>query len=172
MVKVAYEPINIDMFLEFGIDTLPNDLTGLLDTPKLVYYTDNPNIVAEKENFKLELKEVVTSKPKLIVQKSDFVIEDYQTIELITVDTNIVGGNIRVAFSVDGGISYMTYNDQNHKFVDIDDPYTFLEEEFATMNYSKLNGLINGSLRFAYVLDKPLLTDVCKSCTFEKVLGW
>ncbi len=187
-VKVTDEPINVDMFLEFGIDTLPNDLTGLLATPKLMYYTDNPNIVAEKENFKLEVKEVVTSKPKLIVQKSDFVIEDYQTIELITVDTNIVGGNIRVAFSVrnqrfrheqsscpnffsalsvDGGISYMTYNDQNHKFVDIDDPYTFLEEgiapeEFATMNYSKLNGLINGSLRFAYVLDKPLLTDVCK----------
>lgn len=166
-VKVADEPINVDMFLEFGIDTLPNDLTGLLDTPKLIYYTDNPNIVAEKENFKLEVKEVVTSKPKLIVQKVDFVVEDYQTIELITVDTTVVGGNIRVAFSVDGGVSYMTYNDQNHKFVDIDDPYTFLEEgiapeDFATMNYSRLNGLINGSLRFAYVLDKPLLTDVCK----------
>lgn len=166
-VKIADLPLTVDTFLEYGISVLPSDLSGLTATPKLMYYTDNSSVVEEKSKYKLEAMEVVTSKPKLILQKEDYVIERGQIIKSITVLTSEIGGNIRIALSFDGGNNFKTLINGDVLNVDINNSEDFLQNgmvatDFDRLDYSRLNGLINGSLRFAYILDKPLLTDVCK----------
>lgn len=167
--KVADEPMTEAMFIEYGVDVLPNDLTGLLSQATLCYFTDNPSIVTDIEYYTLEVKEVVTSKPKVVIQKESFQIAQNRNIDVIEVVTSETGGRIRIAVSVDNGVSYKTFSRETSSFVpiNIDDVEGFLlngirASELIELDYDMLNQMVGETLSFAYVLEKPTLNDICK----------
>lgn len=80
-------------------------------------------------------------------------------------------GIVRIAFSVDSGETYLTFNinENDYREVDIKNSLEFLDkginpENLNLINYERLNELIelNRKIRFAYILEKPTLSDVCK----------
>ena len=167
--KVADPPVTETMFIEHGVDILPNDLTGLLNQATLCYFTDNPSVVTDMENYTLEVKQVVTSKPKVIIQKESFQIVQSRQIRAIEVVTSEVGGKIGIAISLDNGVSYSTFSKDTSTFVPIN--ITNVEEfllngmragDLVDMDYEVLNQMVGETLSFAYVLEKPTLNDVCK----------
>ena len=144
--KVADVPITETMFLEHGVDILPNDFTGLLSQATLCYFTDNPSIVMEIENYTLEVKEVVTSKPKVIIQRESFPIAQNRYVDVIEVVTSEVGGKIRIAISTDNGLSYKTFSQETSSFVpiNIENTEKFLlngirTSELVNLDYAMLN---------------------------------
>lgn len=168
-VKIADIPISEELFTEFGIDVLPNDLTGLQNQATLFYFTDNPSIVLEKEQYTFEVKEIVTSNPKVILQIEAFQILKDRKIKQIEVVTSEVGGRIRIAFSTDDGMNYYGFSKVTSSFelIDVNDIEDFLQRgipanDLISINYTELNQRIVDKLSFAYVLDKPTLNDICK----------
>lgn len=168
-LKVADAPITETMFLEHGVEVLPNDLTGLSSQATLCYFTDNPSIVTDLEHYILEVKEVVTSKAKVIIQKESFQIEQGRNIKIIEVVTSEVGGRIRIAISTDNGVSYSTFSKESSTFmpININDVEEFLFNgikagELTDLDYGVLNQMVEETLSFAYVLEKPTINDVCK----------
>lgn len=182
-VKIGDLPLTENMFKSFGIDTVPASVEGVVGAhPILYYYTDNPETIENKNNYKLQISEVVTSNPKVIIQDRDFNIDEGKTINKIEAVISLVrkdtsgndistNGKIKMAISADGGISYLTFNTLSAQFEesDIDDINTFLINGInpsSTLNidYNALNGLIASQrkIRFAYILEKPTLIDVCK----------
>lgn len=168
-VKIADIPISEELFSEFGVDVLPDDLTGLQSQATLFYFTDNPSIVLEKEQYTFEVKEVVTSNPKVILQIEAFQILKDRKIKQIEVVTSEVGGRIRIAFSTDDGMNYYGFSKVTSSFelIDVNDIEDFLQRgipanDLISINYTELNQRIVDKLSFAYVLDKPTLNDICK----------
>lgn len=182
-IKIGELPLTEDMFKAFGVDTVPVSMEGLIDnSPTLYYYTDNPEVKGSKENHKLQILETVTSKPKVISQISDFDIHQGKSISKIEVvfsyakkDSNgndiNTNGKIRIALSVDEGVSFLTYNSTSAKYevIDINDAVAFLNNGITpssqlNIDYVALNNLLNTKrkLRFAYVFEKPTLADICK----------
>lgn len=167
--KVSEAPISEELFTTFGIDVLPNDLTGLQNQANLLYFTDNINIVTEMEHYTLEVKEVVTSKPQIIIQRESFQIADSRQISGIEVVTSEVGGTIRIAISTDNRLTYYTFSKETSTFVsiNIEDTEEFLlsgirASELADLDYEVLNQMVGETLNFAYILEKPTLNDTCK----------
>lgn len=167
--KVADEPVTEAIFIEHGVDILPNDLTGLLNQATLCYFTDNPSVVTDMKNYTLEVKQVVTSKPKVIIQKESFQIVQSSRILAIEVVTSEVGGKIGIAISLDNGASYSVFSKDASTFVPIN--ITDVEEfilngmrasDLMDMDYEVLNQMVGETLSFAYVLEKSNLNDVCK----------
>lgn len=168
-VKIADIPISEELFSEFGVDVLPDDLTGLQSQATLFYFTDNPSIVLEKEQYTFEVKEVVTSNPKVILQIEAFQILKDRKIKQIEVVTSEVGGRIRIAFSTDDGMNYYGFSKVTSSFelIDVNNIEDFLQRGIAAndlinINYTELNQRIVDKLSFAYILDKPTLNDICK----------
>lgn len=182
-VKIGDLPLTEDMFKTYGVDTVPASMAGLIgNSPALYIYTDNPEVKANKNNNKFIIEKTVTSKPKVIVQNYDFNIHDGKTIKVIEAlvqytkkDTNLndvtTNGKIRMALSIDSGVSWFTYNINTGKFDEIDilDITAFLANGInptilTSLDYVVLNTMIaqDRKLRFAYILEKPALNDVCK----------
>ena len=76
-----------------------------------------------------------------------------------------------MALSTDSGTSWITYNINTAKFetINISDIAAFLANGLnttvlTTIDYTALNTMIaqNRKLRFAYILEKPTLNDICK----------
>ncbi|MCX7903051.1 MAG: hypothetical protein N2486_00925 [Caloramator sp.] len=180
--KIGDLPLTEEMFLSFGLDNIPQIYSGILGNPKLYFYSDDDIKKANPTKYILETKEVVTSKPKVIKQRSDFLIPSGKNILSITVDTSFVrrdtsgnpistNGAIKLAISFDSGASYYTYNQTSGEFevIDINDINLFLNQGLDVNNISQLNiNLLNQlltenrTIRFAYLLCKPTLDDVCK----------
>ncbi|SHF33475.1 hypothetical protein [Caloramator proteoclasticus] len=180
--KIGDLPLTEEMFLSSGLSTIPQSYTGILGNPKLYFYTDDDDKKSNPTKYILETKEVVNSKPKVIKQKSDFLIPSGKNISSITVDTSFVrrdsignpistNGAIKLAISLDSGASYYTYNQTSGAFeaIDINDINMFLNQgidvnNISQLNIDLLNPLLTGSrtIRFAYIFYKPTLDDVCK----------
>ncbi|MCX7904152.1 MAG: hypothetical protein N2486_06540 [Caloramator sp.] len=180
--KIANLPLTEEMFLSFGLDNIPQSYAGITGNPKLYFYSDDDTKKANPAKYILETKEVVTSKPKVIKQRSDFLIPSGKNISNITVDTSFVrrdtsgnpistNGAIKLAISFDGGNSYHTFNQTSGSFerIDINNLNAFLNQGINVnalnqLNYSELNQLLteNRTIRFAYLIYKPTLDDVCK----------
>lgn len=180
-IKVSDLPLTEEMFLSFGLDNIPQSYAGITGNPKLYFYSDDTK-KANPTKYILETKEVVTSKPKVIKQRSDFLIPSSKNISSITVDTSFVrrdsngnpistNGAIKLAISFDSGNSYYTFNQTSGSFetIDINNLDGFLNQGINVnalnqLNYSELNQLLteNRTIRFAYLLYKPTLDDVCK----------
>ncbi|MFU0800195.1 MAG: Tail fiber [Xylanivirga thermophila] len=182
-VKVSDMPLTEEILLNYGNDFLPSSLDGIVgDSPKVYYYTDNPDAVERQEEFKFKIGLIATSLPKVIEQKEDFFIPSEKLISNIIaeVSTDIINnsgnitktnGKVRIAFSVDSGENYLTFdiNANDYREVDIKNSVEFLNkgmspENLNLINYERLNELIevNRKIRFAYILEKPTLLDVCK----------
>lgn len=181
--KIGDLPLTESMFETYGVTLLPNSLEGLLDEEPLLYYhTYYPDVLVNPSGYRFELTEIVTSKPRVILQKNDFDIHegkliDKFEIEKITsklyedgkeVSTN---GKIAIALSLDMGSSFLTYNITTSAFetIDINDliafkSYGISTSELAGIDYDELNIRLETSrkIRFAYLLDKPMIEDVCK----------
>lgn len=156
-----------ELFLTFGKNSLPSILDGLLDVSTLHCYTDSTDILSEIESYKMHIYEIVTSKPKTIIQTEDFSISTQREITSLEFRYIVTGGSIAIAFSVDGGENYLTYTDGAFVPIDISDDVTFLEngltpQSFMNINMTEFNQIIGDKLRFAYILQKPNLTDICK----------
>lgn len=181
-VKIADLPITEEVLLNYGNDFLPSSLEGIVgDTPKVYYYTDNPDIVERPIDFKLNIGLTTTSIPKVIEQRENFLISNGKLISKIIAETSTdiinssgvatkTNGKVRLAFSVDEGKTYLTFdiNTNDYKVVDISNSSEFLNEginpeTLNVINYERLNELIesNKKIRFAYILEKPTLLDVC-----------
>lgn len=180
--KIGDLPLTEEMFLSFGLDNIPQIYSGILGNPKLYFYSDDDTKKANPTKYILETKEVVISKPKVIKQRSDFLIPSGKNILSITVDTSFVrrdsngnpistNGAIKLAISFDSGNSYYTFNQTSGSFetIDINNLDGFLNQGINVnalnqLNYSELNQLLteNRTIRFAYLLHKPTLDDVCK----------
>lgn len=180
--KIGDLPLIEEMFLNSGLDTIPQTYVGIVGNPKLYYYSDDDAKKSNPTKYFLETKEVVTSKPKVIKQKSDFIIPSGKTISSITVDASFVrrdingnpistNGAIKLAISFDSGTSYYTYNQTSGQFevIDINDINQFLNQGIDANNTSQLNMDLlnqllttNRTISFAYLLNKPSLDDVCK----------
>jgi len=181
--KIGDLPLTEEMFKTYGVDTLSASMAGLSGTsPALYIYTDNPDIKANKNSNRFFIEKTVTSKPKVIIQNYDFNIHDGKTINKLEAivqytkkDSNLndvtTNGKIRIALSVDSGLSWLTYNINTSSFesINITDFAAFLTNGInpsilTSIDYTALNAMIaqNRKLRFAYILDKPTLNDVCK----------
>ncbi|MCM8710839.1 hypothetical protein M2651_07335 [Clostridium sp. SYSU_GA19001] len=181
--KIGDLPLTEEMFKTYGVDILPASMAGLSGTsPALYIYTDNPDIKANKNSNRFFIEKTVTSKPKVIIQNYDFNIHDGKTINKLEAivqytkkDSNLndvtTNGKIRIALSVDSGLSWLTYNINASSFesIDITDSAAFLANGInptilTSLDYAALNAMIaqDRKLRFAYILDKPTLNDVCK----------
>ncbi|WP_373898819.1 hypothetical protein ACER0A_004850 [Haloimpatiens sp. FM7315] len=182
-IKIGELPLTKDMFKTFGVDTIPASMEGLVDSsPALYYYTDNPEVKENKKDYKFQILETVTSKPKVLSQISDFYIHEGKSISRIEVifsyankDSNgndiTTNGKIKIALSVDEGVSFLTYNSSSAKFevIDINNTAAFLNNGITpssqlNIDYEALNNLLNTKrkLRFAYIFQKPTLNDICK----------
>lgn len=168
-IKVGELPLTKQVFLDEGIDELPNDLTGLSNGASLCFYTDNPEILINKEHYIFNVQLTVTSHPKLLIQLLDFELDRNRAIKQIELRTAINGGMIKAAFSPDRGINYYTWNiaDEEFEVVDINDVENFLENGITSnmcslIDYSKLQLMLNNTIRFAYIFEKPTLNDSCK----------
>lgn len=156
-----------ELFLTYGTNALPSILDGLLDASTLHCYTDSTDILSEIESYKMHIYEIVTSKPKTIIQTEDFNISTEREISSIEFRYSVTGGSIAIAFSIDGGASWLTYKDGAFLPIDIFDEAIFLEngltpQAFMNINMAEFNQLIDDKVRFAYILQKPNLTDICK----------
>lgn len=181
--KIGDLPLTEEMFKTYGVDTLPASMAGLSGTsPALYIYTDNPDVKANKNSNRFFIEKTVTSKPKVIIQNYDFNIHDGKSINKLEAivqytkkDSNLndvtTNGKIRIALSVDSGLSWLTYNINTSSFesIDITDSATFFANGInptilTSLDYAALNAMIaqDRKLRFAYILDKPTLNDVCK----------
>ena len=164
-VLLSAPPITKAMFTEFGVGSLPNILDGLNEKAKLLLYTTSPDVIASPNDYKVKVREIVTSKPKIILQTEDFEINS--KIESIEIRASTVGGDIRFAMSFDGGNTYYsTSNGSEFFLVDVSNVTDFtqngMDAEDFSFDYAVLNTLITDKLRFAYLLTKPNLTDICK----------
>jgi hypothetical protein len=180
--KIGDLPLTEAMFLSFGLLTIPQSYAGITGNPKLYFYSDDNTKKANPTKYILETKEVVTSSPKVIKQRSNFLIPSGKSILNITVDTSFVrrdtsgnpistNGAIKLAISFDSGVSYYTYNQTSGAFevIDINDINQFLNQGIDVNNTNQLNMDLlnqllteNRTIRFAYLLNKPTLDDVCK----------
>jgi hypothetical protein len=180
--KIGDLPLTEEIFLNYGLDTIPQSYAGLIENAKIYYYTDDYDKKSNPTKYILETKEVVTSKPKVMKQNSDFLIPTGRNITSITTDTSFVrrdssgnpistNGAIKVAISFDSGNLYYTFNQTSGSFevIDINDLQEFLSQgidvnNLNQINYSQLNQLLTSSrtIRFAYIFYKPTLDDVCK----------
>lgn len=182
-VKIGDLPLTEEMFNTYGVDNLPDSLDGLIDAEPLLYhYTDNPDVIGDKILYGLKLSETVTSKPRVIIQNTDFTIHEGKSINrfeavVATVRKDVNGndvatnGKLRIAISLNSGLSWLTYNNVNFAFesIDINDSYAFLNSginpsSLLGLDYIALNTMLESErkLRFAYILEKPTLSDVCK----------
>ena len=175
---VAAPPVTSQMLLDFGIDSLPNSLTGLQNNAVLYFYTDDPTVVSNKQNYSFTAGLVVTSKPKTVVQNADFQIPAGKAITSIEIRNTVTGGRLRVALSLDSGTTYYTFNKTSLAFepISINDIAAFLANgiipaDISAINYTMLNTITNGKIRLAYILEKPLLTDICKLKAVKINLG-
>lgn len=181
--KIGDLPLTEEMFKNFGVETLPVSMIGLVgSSPALYIYTDNPDVKTNKNNHRFYIEKTVTSKPKVIIQNYDFAIHDGKTIKVIealvqytkkdaSLNDIITNGKIRMALSINSGESWFTYNINTGAFdaIDISDAPVFLVNGInptilTSLDYVALNTMINKDrkLRFAYILEKPTLNDVCK----------
>jgi hypothetical protein len=182
-VKIGDLPLTEEMFKTFGVDTLPVSMTGLIgNSPALYVYTDNPDIKADKNNNRFYIEKTVTSKQKVIVQNYDFTIHEGKTIKVLealvqytkkdaSLNDVTTNGKIRIALSIDSGVTWLTYNINTALFeaIDISDNAAFLTNGLnptvlTTIDYAALNTLVGQGrkIRFAYIFEKPTLGDVCK----------
>lgn len=182
-VKVADLPVTQELLLEYGCDALPATLDGLIgDAPTVYYYTDNQDAIEAKENYEFEILMTATSLPKVIIQREDFLIHTSKVINKIELDISLdkrdsignlisTDSEVRLAISVDEGLTWLTFNMENSLFeeIDINNIAEFLSngmnpQNLSTIDYSALNQLIetNRKIRFAYLLEKPTFDDVCK----------
>lgn len=182
-IKVADIPITEEILLNYGNDFLPSSLDGIVGgTPQVYYYTDNLDAVERPEEYKLKVKLITISLPKVIKQKEDFLIPDGKLVNKIVAETSIdsinnsgsateTNGKVRLALSIDERETYLTFdaNTNDYKEIDINNPLEFLNEgikpeNLNVLNYVKLNELIsiNRKISLAYILEKPTLSDICK----------
>lgn len=182
-VKIGELPLTEVMFKTYGMDVVPTSLNDLIgNTPQLFYYTDNPEVKSNKTGYKLKIVEVVTTKPKLIIQDYDFIIHQGKSISRIeavvsttrkdaSLNDVATNGKVRIALSVDSGATWLCYNTTTSAFetIDIANDDTFLLSGMQpaipiNMDYTALNNLllIDRKLRFAYIIEKPTLLDVGK----------
>lgn len=181
--KIGDLPLTEEMFKTYGIDMLPSSLDGLVDAVLVLYnYTDNPNVLENSSGHIFKVSEVVTSKPKVIHQNFDFEIHEGKEIDHFEIvvttskrDTNgneiPTNGRVYIVLSFDSGISFLTYNPAESVFqeLNINDLDAFKADGMASsalggIDYDELNARIQDDrkIRFAYLLDKPTLDDVCK----------
>lgn len=182
-VKVADLPVTQELLLQHGCDILPATLHGLIgDAPTVYYYTDNQDAIDVKDGYEFQILMTATSLPKVIIQREDFLIHTSKIINKIGLDISIdkrdssgnlinTHGEVRLAISVDEGLTWLIFNMEISLFeeIDINNIAEFLSigmspQNLSTIDYSALNHLIetNRKIRFAYLLDKPTFDDVCK----------
>lgn len=191
--KIADMPITEEILLNHGNEFIPSSLEGLVeDTPLLYYYTDNVDVLENPVELKFKIGLITTSLPKVIKQKGDFLIPTGKSISNIVaeVSTDIINssgvatktnGKIRMALSVDEGLTWLTFgvNLANYEEVDITNTTEFINqginpENLNVINYGRLNELMeaNRKIRFAYILDKPTLSDVSKIKKLKIYYNW
>jgi len=164
---VSQPPITQELILSKGVSILPNILNGLGFPSALRCYTDDLEVVSDIDNRKLFVHQIVTSKPKTIIQNEDFIIPSGKLIEKAELRANVVGGKVRSAISADSGASWLTFKNDEFIPINIADQSAFLQdgispENFANFSISKLNEVLSETIRFAYILEKPNLSDICK----------
>ncbi|WP_139904012.1 hypothetical protein [Clostridium thermarum] len=181
--KIGELPLTENIFKTYGIEMLPNSLEGLIDdAPLLFHYTDNPNILANKNAYQLKLTEVVTSRPLVLLQNFDFEIHEGKLIDRFEIEKTTskrdangneisTNGRIYISLSVDMGSSFLTFNAATSSFetININDLAAFKSNGIAAsaltgIDYDELNARLQDTrkIRFAYLLEKPTLEDVCK----------
>lgn len=168
-IKVSDPPLTRELFLEFGVDTVPHDLSGLLNECKICFFTDMRTILDEKEAYQLNVCEVVTSYPQVLTQELDFLLPQGKQIKEIVISTSVKNGMIKVALSPNNGETYYTFNLNTQLFeeIDIKDTNYFLESgietnKFNLVDYAALSQLMSRSIRFAYIFNKPTIESTCK----------
>lgn len=164
---VSQPPITQELILVSGTSALPNSLNGLGFPSTLLCYTDDEEVDSDIDNYKLFAHQIVTSKPKTIIQNADFIIPSEKLIEKAEMRANVVGGKVKSAISADSGASWLTFKNDEFIPINIADQSAFLQdgispENFANFNISKLNEVLNATIRLAYILEKPNLSDICK----------
>lgn len=68
--KVGDMPITEEMFINFGMENLPNSFEGIrTNIPKIHLYTENENVAAYPQTYKITLIEKKLSLPKIKEKK-------------------------------------------------------------------------------------------------------
>lgn len=181
--KVGELPITEEVFKTYGVDIIPASMSGLIgNSPALYIYTDNPEVKENRNSYRFFIEKKVTSKAKIIIQNYDFDIHEAKIINKLeavmqytkkdsSLNDVVTNGSIKIALSVDLGESWLTYNinTSNFEIININNVNEFIDNGInpsilTSIDYEALNNLIKErrKLRFAYILDKPTLNDVCK----------
>lgn len=173
----AYETINLtsvdlteEVFVSHGMDNVEVSRNGLVDErPKIYLWTNEEDVVINRNNYCLELTEIVTSKPQIVSQKSGVTLK--QSISSIEIEDKVEqSGDIQYAFSKDG-VEWYVFNKDNNQWqiINIQDDSDF---ESKGMRKSDLHGISTENYQLLYSIDdkfylairfnKPELIDVCK----------
>ncbi|GHU53442.1 hypothetical protein FACS1894132_05610 [Clostridia bacterium] len=99
-----------ELFLESGVDRLPQSVSGLLDEAKILAWTDRVNIVENPDNFTLKLTANVTAPTQTITQTVPFELPEnavVSSISLVKAEQN--GGAVDVDYVAENGEIRLTY---------------------------------------------------------------
>lgn len=137
LVDVTPDNLSEDLILSFGMEELPRSKAGLNDLkPKILYYTNDEDIVSDRENLKLKITETVSSLPKIAVE--DIGRELQEKISSINIEEDVTGlGDLQYALSKDRS-SWFVYDIENMKWeqVDISSDIDFAEKGMKKLDFS------------------------------------
>lgn len=127
-------------------------------------YQDIGKLQADETNT---LVYKATPQPQVVKANGDILISGVDKLDQINwIANNTNNGLIKLAISFDSGITYHSWNGSEWILVDINNTDNFRNNGMTTSTVSTLNNsqlsILRGDsnfIRFAYILDRPLLTD-------------
>ncbi|GHU56175.1 hypothetical protein AGMMS49975_19070 [Clostridia bacterium] len=99
-----------ELFLEYGIDELPDSINGLIGEAEILAWTDRANIIENLGNFTLKLTANVTAPTQTITQTTPFELPEnavVSSISLVKDEQN--GGAVDVDYVAENGEICLTY---------------------------------------------------------------
>jgi hypothetical protein len=168
--KVGDMPVTEEMFVNFGMENLPNSFEGVISsTPKLHLYTDDEDVMTFPDSYKVMLMEKKLSLPKIVVENAGRTLQD--AISSIVIDDLISGsGNLQYALSKDK-ITWYAFDTINTAWqvVDITDDTDFAakgmrKEDFQVVTDTQFGEIfqVGDELYLAFRFYKEEETDECK----------
>jgi hypothetical protein len=168
--KVGDMPVTEEMFVNFGMENLPNSFEGVISsTPKLHLYTDDEDVVTFPDSYKVMLMEKKLSLPKIVVENTGRTLQE--AISSIVIDDQVSGsGDLQYALSKDK-ITWYAFDTINTAWqvVDITDDTDFAAKgmrkgDFQVVTDTQFGEIfqVGDELYLAFRFYKEEETDECK----------
>lgn len=170
LIEITSDLLTEELILSFGMEELPEHTEGLIGSnTRILFYTDDEEVVSNRENFRLKLTEAVKSLPKIAVEKTGRRLQE--KISSIVIDDSTTGlSDLQYALSYDGS-SWFVFDNISMGWVQVDifNDAAFSENgmrraDFLAVTEEHYEQLFqpNDYLYLAFRFFKHQLTDSCK----------